>query len=209
MNGLALLAGTILIALGLRSGQYRRAAGVGILVPLLAVWIFSQRRPIYMDRYFIVLLPFFALLIGRGAARLHDIAAKFRFTWPLLLTLAILQGMTVHTDPKYDRENWRAVSELIASSPAPVWLSETHSILPFGYYHGESYAALDAPSAEACGSQCWWTLRQPYTTTHAFTQAIEDQERPWLPDPPAGCEVSSAWDDGSGIVLWRLRCDTG
>ena len=31
---------------------------MGVLAPIVAVWAISQRRPIYMDRYFIVLLPF-------------------------------------------------------------------------------------------------------------------------------------------------------
>jgi 4-amino-4-deoxy-L-arabinose transferase-like glycosyltransferase len=211
VNIAGMLASSTLLLLGVKRGLYGRLAALGILVPVLAVWVISQRRPLYMDRYFIVLLPFLALLIGRGAAQLQDVmiqrsAAMPLLIWPLLLALAIVQGSTVHTAAKYRREDFRSASELITAAPAPVWLSETPSILPFSYYHGEAYEALHAPTAEACGSRCWWILRQPYTPTHAFTQAITDPERPWLPDPPSGCTASSLLEDGAGIALWRVSC---
>jgi len=41
-----------------------------VLLPVAAIWLISQFRPIYMDRYFIVLLPFIAALVAMGAGSL-------------------------------------------------------------------------------------------------------------------------------------------
>lgn len=214
VNIMMLVVGSAVLLLGLKSDFYKRLAGLAIVAPVLAIWIISQRRPLYMDRYFIVLLPFFALLIGRGAAQLQELMGQMRsrwapmLVWSVLFGLAILQGATVHTEPKYAREDFRSASRLIAASPAPIWLSEVRSVLLFSYYHGEEYEALHSPTSEACAPQCWWVLRQPYTPTHAFTQAVSDPERPWLPDPPEGCMASTSMSGDTGIALWLLTCNS-
>jgi hypothetical protein len=63
---------------GSARGDGTRLLLVGIFLPVLAVWVISQRRPVYVDRYFVVLLPFVAALAALGASTIARWAAQSR-----------------------------------------------------------------------------------------------------------------------------------
>jgi uncharacterized membrane protein len=214
-----ILAGFFVI-LGLVSGEQslanRRLFLAGIVLPLFLTWLVSFRRPVYVDRYFIVLLPFLIPILASGGKRVFSSirnilpgALGWSLVAAILVSVGIFNAWQVHADVKYRREAWRELaSKVSAQSPAgiPIWFQQPESAVPFEYYFREPYPLIDAAEPPACAQPCWWILRQPYTPTHAFTQSVVIPERPWLPVLPTGCSVLDRWESPTGIGLWKVVC---
>ncbi len=199
--------------------QARLALGLGILLPVASVWVVSQRRPVYMDRYFIVLLPFAAWAVAAGAGVAWEAftarlpvprqSAVAVATTAMLLVVGMIAGWQVHTDPQYAKEDWRGLAAALASQAGPdptLWLSDTESVLPLRYYYPAPFRTTGDSTPPVCASPCWWVLRQPYTATHAFSQAVSMPGRSWLPILPAGCSIRDRWDSPTGVALWQVAC---
>ena len=192
----------------------RRYVAAGIVLPLLGVWLVSLRRPVFVDRYFLILLPWVAVLVALGAQAVHRFATVRRsrlWAWAGIASaiLGIAVAAQVLTAEKYRKEDWRSLVDAVQNGGAAssdMVLSEPEVSLPLTYY-----GALPAISAgdrlvPVCDRTCWWILRQPYTVTHAFTQSVQDSSRPWLPDIPAGCRRMTLWESPTGIQAWELAC---
>ena len=216
--GLSVLA---LVGFGLAGsthGDGARLLLVGILLPILAVWVISQRRPVYVDRYFVVLLPFVAALAAIGASTIARWAAQSRRPVVLLAVSATafaLVGLsaawTVHSAPKFMKEDWRGLAAFLQTREASAeeWsLSEPEITLPLSYYGQQERIEDDLALIPSCGDLCWWVLRQPYTATHAFTQSVQEPGRSQLPNPPAECEKLESWESPTGVSAWELSCPT-
>lgn len=197
---------------------------VGLVFPVIMVWLVSQRRPVFVDRYFIVFLPVVAYLFALGAAEalrrlrvLYQQTFINRWLWmgvPLILiSLGAFSGWQVHLDAKYGREDWRGlVSYLVKNGgeDAELWLSEPEASIPIQYYlRGDLSSASTGKEALLCETPCWWVLRQPYTATHAFSQAVSIPGRPSFPELPEECELLDSWKSSSGIALWQVVCEDG
>ena len=209
------LVSAALIAAGLRH-QWRWAA-LTILAPILGVWAISQFRPVYVDRYFIVLIPFFLPLVARGTRQIFQrrltkgSAARWGAGLPaaLILFLATLGAVrAVHTQPAYRKEDWRQVAEWLQRAPpgTQVLLSEPELTLPLAYY-APDISSSGVIGTTPCRSTCLWVLRQPYTITHAFSQSVSDPDRSgWQPPIPANCRATEQrrWD--SGLEARLLTC---
>jgi mannosyltransferase len=217
-SSFGLLTGCFLV-LGIISGKKQRSKAfftAGILLPLILVWILSLRRPVYIDRYFILLLPFLLIGIAVGAREVWQRAAGITSTrlasgmaLMLLAGVGLLSAWQVHADPKYAREDWKGLSGFILQSPlkdAPYWLSHPEMLVPFKYYFHEGNQLVESVIPPTCATPCWWVLRQPYTPTHAFTQSIGDPDRPWKPEIPLGCQVLEQWDTATGLAAWLITC---
>ena len=216
--------GILLIFFAIRKPNFKSlemfAAVFGLLIPIGAVWVISQRRPVYVDRYFIVLLPFLILLLSRGAERMQQ-SLKIRLHGrqaaivPALLMFSLLgigvwSAAQIQTDTKFASEDWRglvAQYDAFANPGDKVWLMEPEVQLPLSYYGLDNLELIDSENPPACETGCWWILRQPYTMTHAFTQSVADPNRPWLPESVAGCQQTLRWDSPTGIGLWRVICE--
>ena len=192
---------------------------VGFGVPLIGVWLLSQRRPIYVDRYFIVLLPLLSVLIACAAERVsfwlrgHLATPTAGLTLgPVLLLGLVLVGLAsalqVHINPKFEKEAWQELTEYITASGASdsrLLLSEEEIVLPLWYYGLGAVAGSDVGLAP-CSGPCWWVFRQPYTQAHAFSQAVTDPDRPWEPRLPLQCRLLSRWKSMTGIGAWQVAC---
>jgi uncharacterized membrane protein len=194
------------------------AAVFGVLAPVLAVWTISQRRPVYVDRYFIVLLPFIIVMLSLGT--------KYLLAWlsqrsvqqtALATTMSLLligsglwSAIQVHTDPKFEHEDWRglvAQQNAWAEDYPTMWLMEPEAHLPLSYYGLADFNEIEAEDPQVCRTACLLVLRQPYTPTHAFTQSVSDGA--WKPEVYAGCVLDDRWDSPTGIALWGIRCGDG
>ncbi len=218
------LAATALIGAGLLFSNnvlpVRRLFAIAVPGSLAAVWILSQRRPVYMDRYFMVLLPIFAVTAAAGASAIYQKAAErlqFPRTEPfagIFAVAAILLGLwsafQVHTNPTYAREDWRGLIVYLEAAnqvQEPVYLQDPETIMPLEYYATKELQVASGLDPELCGDRCWWILRQPYTYTHAFTSSVTDPDVPWHPADPEVCLLQDRWGDSPGIALWQLDCD--
>jgi 4-amino-4-deoxy-L-arabinose transferase-like glycosyltransferase len=197
----------------------RLCFGLGVLAPIAAVWAISQRRPIYMDRYFIVLLPFATIPVSEGA----------RWTWeflvkksPLksqrvlagvglagLIVIGLLAAIQVFSAERYAREDWRGLAQHISESREStprIWMLDPEAVVPLRYYYRGEASFIDSSQPPDCIEPCWYVMRQPYTATHAFAQGVTPAGRAWEPELPAGCAVRDAWDSPSGLALWQVGC---
>src|SRR3990172_2288852 len=204
---------------GAARGLSLRFALVGLLLPIVGVWLISQRRPVYVDRYFVVVLPFVVALVALGVdsvARRISRAGTHRATWVLAAVasgLVVLSaGLTVHGAQKFTKEDWRGLAAFRksqAAEAAPLSLSEPEIAVPLGYYFDESFLD-DTPShllLPACGWTCWAVLRQPYTATHAFTQTVKEAGGNQETAPPQGCVSADSWTSQTGLGIMRVDCD--
>jgi uncharacterized membrane protein len=202
-----------------RSREARRVTLLGIALPIVAVWLVSQRRPIYMDRHFIVLLPYVTLLVAMGAQSIWEpIARAWSRLGPRVATSAVLAGMValgvwsawqVQAGAQYVKEDWRGFVEFVEQGPSTlrqVWLSDPEAIVPLDYYARGGLATLPGQAAPRCAAGCWWVYRQPYTATHAFAQGVSSPERPWRPTQAEGCSVTADWSSASGLEAWLVMC---
>jgi hypothetical protein len=213
--GLAILASMVL---GLRA--HGRAAWSllvgGLLAPALAIWVISQRRPVYVDRYFIVLLPFVAALVALGADAVGrwirqgvraSMASVGMIVAACLITLTA--SASVHTSFKFVKEDWRGLADFLrahAVTTRSLLLSEPEIALPLSYYFDQRLMAEGFQETHKCEQECWLISRQPYTATHAFTQSIADPSRPPTPELPAGCRSGTSWVSPTGIQAWEMSC---
>ncbi len=214
----------LLIVFSLRDpdqgGWMASIAGLGLLLPVGAVWILSQRRPVYVDRYFIVLLPLIAVMAAVGAknvgVRFVNIVSLQRhgrvpiIVFFIMLAFGNWVGWRVHLNPGYAPEDWAGLVgyfRMHVEADSRVWFSEPEATIPFQYYlRGEVDAVLGTQPPQ-CLPACWWVIRQPYTETHAFSQAITNPLRPWVPEVPIECQVLERWDSPTGLRLWEVHCE--
>lgn len=208
----------VLIVAGVR-GQLKWAL-VTLLLPILGVWGLSQFRPVYVDRYFIVLVPFLIPIIASGAQRLMggwaELKSGLRRASGLAGAVALLAATfgavhAIHTQPAYAKEQWKEVAAWLQQLPSgtPVLLSEREVELPLAYYAPDIQPEGLIQSG-GCPSMCAWVLRQPYTYLHAFSQSVSNPRRSdWKPDLPDGCTLlqTETWPTGLGTLLMVCSSD--
>jgi mannosyltransferase len=209
-----------LLVIGLVAGKdaasNRQLFCLGILFPVLLTWLVSFRRPIYVDRYYIVLLPFLIPILASGGKYAYHYLSRFLrppLTAILFIFILLFSGLynawQVHSDIKYAREDWRGLAAYLSEQPpssVPFWFLHAEIVAPFEYYYHEPYKTISAGTPPACKEACWWVLRQPYTPTHAFTEAITIPERPWKPQLAPGCQILAHWDSPTGLAIWKIVC---
>ena len=195
----------------------------GLIVPITAVWLISQRRPIYMDRYFIVILPFIIPPISNGMQRAWDFIARKadKTNLPviaitgiaILIAVGWLAAKNVHTESKYAREDWRGLVAYLVqeeSNTPEIWFSDPESLVPFKYYFNtKSLETISSDSPPACSASCWYVIRQPFTPTHSFAQGGASIQREWLPVLPQNCRLLDQWESPSRLALWKVTCGSG
>ena len=202
---------------GAARGLGLRFALVGLLLPIVGVWLISQRRPVYVDRYFVVVFPFVVAVVALGVdslARRISRGGTHRAMWVLAAVAAGLvvlsAGLTVHTAQKFTKEDWRGLAAFLKSQAAEadvLSLSEPEIALPLSYYFDESLLHETPSLLPACAGTCWAVLRQPYTATHAFTQMVKEAGRDQETAPPEGCVSTNLWESQTGLGIMRVDCD--
>ena len=118
------------------------ALAVLLLVPLLAVYLGSLRRPMFDERYLIIIVPFYLLFLGRGLAQL----GHWR-TWALpaagiLLAWGMGRGMwNYYFDPRYAKSPpWPALTAHLEAQTGPgdVIVQDYPDPTFDYYYHGQA-----------------------------------------------------------------------
>jgi uncharacterized membrane protein len=158
--------------LGLGRSRYRQWLILWLFVPLVSILLVSRAtgRNIYVDRYFVVCLPAFLLLLALGAFRPHK-----RWAW-IGLSLALLVASAAGTvrifvDPHLAKEDWRTAIAVVSEQRMPddlMILRNPEHIIPVRYYHRSSLGP--------------WTYLHPRIETDPWS-AIIDEYRPqrlWL-----------------------------
>jgi uncharacterized membrane protein len=117
--------------------QAQRLTGLWVLLPLIIIWLASQRRSFYADRYLTFAIPGLMLLLAYGAARLKRTQVGIL----LSIGLVLVSGYSlrvIHLDPAFSKDNWRGAASYVSQNELPadvVLLYTAHSKLPFDYYY--------------------------------------------------------------------------
>lgn len=127
-----------------------------LFVPILALWAISldlpipQKRSIYVDRYLIVSLPAFVLLVACG---LVYAARRWRSVRPDIVGIVVLLALSgyglanLYWDPQYARDDWRAALaylEMARETEDVLLLRPSHTLL-LAYYARESIPYQEFP----------------------------------------------------------------
>lgn len=187
---------------------------VGLILPVLSVYLISQRRAIYMDRYFIVLIPFVTSILCYGVkgwdlwlAGVNNKGKYFLISLIIAVVICIgmIAGIQSHRQAHYTREDWKLLSILVRSTfiedtQPEIWLSDPESLIALEYYTQQPIQiqdSLDLGSYE--DENTWLIFRQPYTATHAFAQSVSEPDRESSVEPMSIPPEFHRWESPSGI----------
>ncbi|MEK7325672.1 MAG: hypothetical protein AAB217_10505, partial [Chloroflexota bacterium] len=103
-----------------------------LVLPLATAWLFSLRKPSYVDRYFEPGLVAVALLAAVGLATLPR---QWRGAVTALAVLGVLFGSArLFVDPAFAKEDWRGVAQLIEAENLPIGIPDPESPLALTPY---------------------------------------------------------------------------
>jgi mannosyltransferase len=157
--------------------------GLWVGLPIGITFLMSFRRPFYVDRYLIICLPAFLILVARGA--LHPRPRLARWGWALALLVAASVGLNrVYFDAEYyTKEDWRGVAQYIAQHEQPgdvIALRLASSALPFNYYYQGQLERVPITNLDttrpvediAAGHQRLWLVRpHHHDSTHLLAKS--------------------------------------
>jgi hypothetical protein len=123
--------------------------------------------------------------------------------------IAVSAAWTVHSAPKYMKEDWRGLAAFLQTREASAEgssLSEPEIALPLSYYFQQDLIEDGPALIPTCGDLCWWVLRQPYTATHAFTNRYTRTRSQSAAGSSRGCQKIEYWESPTGVSAWELAC---
>jgi hypothetical protein len=176
------------LILGLRRSKHRQWLllwlGVPILFVMLVSWLLG--RNFYVDRYFIVSLPAYLLLLTVGV---HHVRPAWLQTGLVvaLLFASILSTTRIWSDQEMNKEDWQSAMALVTEGRQPedlIVMHQAEDIVPARYYYPQSlepWAYVDSAQAtglwnaimaEYAPSRLWLVYRNANVSAHLVTQAL-------------------------------------
>lgn len=147
------------LVLGLKASRHRQLLGLWLFLPFLSILIVSWAtgRNLYVDRYFIISLPIYLLLLASGAMWLRQPAFRYGLTVGLILAMT-LGTRQIYTSPVLAKEDWKGAVAYIADrfhNGDAVALRSAYDLAPFLYYgHDLPWVPIEQ-SLEQGGSAPW------------------------------------------------------
>jgi mannosyltransferase len=200
--GLA-LTGITALAYWKRREQWWLLASLLVVVPILGLWVVSLQQSVFSDRYGIVALPAYLLLVGASVGA----ALRHRFLWPLgafalvlLLAFAWAPLRDVNRTTAAEKEDWRSAYAWIAdhSQPGDVMVIQPGYLITTYDYHVQRDDRLEDIPAIAMGSfQIDWFDESDMM--HILHENAEGAERFWLVQSPDRAEID---DPEQNLERW-------
>ncbi|MFQ5612225.1 MAG: glycosyltransferase family 39 protein [Anaerolineae bacterium] len=193
-----------------------------LLTPILFTFLLSLRRPLYVDRFFTVSLPFLVLLLAGGLWRNSPTWLR-RGTMLVLVVATALACGRIFFDPALAKEDWRAAAAYVAGAEQPgdgLALRQFQDRLPFGHYYAgklplqiiTTNRQTTPPAEIAAGHRRLWIVqRRPLASTHAlagnvplhWTGEADPVVRTWLEDQ-AGRLAEEQTFPGVYVLLYEV-----
>lgn len=173
-----------------------------LFLPVGVVWLVSQRRSFYADKYFSLVIPGLLLLLAFGAVRIK------RSAWRRLMAAGLILATgygVINTgyDPAFYRDNWRDLVAYVARQELPgdvILLYTPHINLPFDYYYRG-----DAPRRPISQVLEYLPL-EPLTAGHQRAWVIYPYSRHPNHDPRRPLRPNGGWrqdaDRNPLLVAW-------
>ena len=114
----------------------RLLTGLWLVLPILSVWLISQRRPFYSHRFFVICLPATVLILAAGLNSIKSALSRYALGL-VLITLSLWTVVQLYT-PKYAKEDWRQVGEWLYSEGEPgdvIAMPDWKMPFPLRYYY--------------------------------------------------------------------------
>ncbi len=213
----AVLAGLGVIALMLRRRIERWWLFLVLLsaVPIVGLWLVSLRQSVFSDRYGIVALPAYLLLVAVAVVWM----IRHRLLWPagvvvvfLLLGLAWAPLRDVNRSQTAEKEDWRSAYAWIADNAQPgdvILVEPGYLITTYDYFaQREPRLARDKAVAIPSFRADWFDRAAMVQTLH---EQAGDATRFWLVQSPdrVGAEdpdaILESWLAENGTKLDELR----
>lgn len=187
--------------------RWRLMTIIWVMVPLVAVFLFSLKRPIYADRYFIVLLP---PLVLSAAVGLTALPRPWRTAGSLALFVSLsLTSLAYVTPPTFVKEDWRSAVAFLhdhTQSPNESRLLILSDWVSTHYYDLDLVDVSHQP--EALPESFWLVVHDLRASNHRFLPfdpPIVVEEIPpltgWL---ASGSYTVQERRDFVGVVLLRV-----
>lgn len=112
-----------------------------ITIPLTLAFLISYFIPVLTYFRMLFILPAFYLLVAKGLVSLPRLYFKGAFLIVVLTSLVSL--VTYYTNPKFQREDWRGVSQFIQKEHGLILFENNHLPAPVIYYL-DSTSSLEA-----------------------------------------------------------------
>lgn len=199
-----------------------------IFIPLILVWLMSQRRSFYADRYFSFIIPGLIILVAFGAVQIRSNLRRSL----LIIGLVLVSGygfLNTRFDSTFFKDNWRDAVAYVVHNEQPddvILVYNNFLEIPFGYYYQGRVPyypltrTLDAQPIEPLleGYRRAWVIyhygRRP---THYPMQPLEPNGY-WHKDPkrnPLLAEWLETYTDSVvdyrhflGLELWLIELPT-
>lgn len=149
-----------------------------LILPMTFVFLISYLLvPIYIDRFLLVALPPYLILVAYGLLRIKNTTTRRGLI--LALTLAISFSLSrIYFDPIYAKEDWRGLVGYVqqhSQSNDVIFVRTLEGTLPFNYYDrgqlekvamstNRATAPLDEIAQEY--DRIWLVYPYPHDTTH-------------------------------------------
>jgi len=230
-----LIAGSALGALIWQRGSFPKLArwrlsllAWQVMGTICLTFLISQVRPIYMDRYFVPLLPVFLVLVACGLARVllwwkrAAIAALGIF---ILFDAASLRNM--YFDSRYHRDDWRGTAALINGRAQSGDGLISYVALPFHYYAlnltrhtissqtaDPAYFAHQTAEATAGKARLWVIIPLTVLNNHSFFDERDAVAIKWVENNPYVLWLTERYPlieaqrlPGVQVMLYNVRPD--
>jgi len=173
-----------------------------LFLPIGVVWLVSQRRSFYADKYFSLVIPGLLLLLAFGAVRIK------RSSWRRLMVTGLILATgygVVNTgyDPAFYRDNWRDLVAYVSQHEQPgdvILLYTPHIKLPFDYYYRG-----DMPR-EPISQVLEYLPLEPLTTGHQRAWVVYPYSRHPNHDPRRPLRPNGGWQEDADrnplLVEW-------
>ena len=165
-----------------------------LILPIVTAWLFSLRKPSYVDRYFEPTILPVMLLTAMGLMKLPR--AWGRYVIALIIIGMLFSSSRIYFDPEFAKEDWRGAAKKIESLQLPVSVPDPESPLALSPYISPIYMlARDGNELSDLASKTpfIFVLRSPYDSNHTFSKSesfdpLKDGSpffKQWVKDNPS------------------------
>jgi len=174
------------LVLGLKASRQRQLLGLWLFLPFLSILIISWAtgRNLYVDRYFIISLPIYLLLLAAGTVWLRQPALRYGLTVGLILAMT-LGTSQIYTAPALAKEDWEGAVAYIADrfqAGDAVALRSAYDLAPFLYYgHDLPWVPIEQSLDRSDGDpwatittdrqRLWILYLSPHNSSHLVSKA--------------------------------------
>jgi hypothetical protein len=143
-----------------------------LILPIATAWLFSLRKPSYVDRYFESAILPVIIFVSIGLMKLPSSWRGYAIA--IVIVGVLFSTSRIYFDPIFAKEDWRGAAKKIESLKLPVGIADPESPLALSPYLSPMYLlARDGRelSDHVNKTPLVFVLRSPLDSAHAFSKS--------------------------------------